>query len=257
MNIIAIANQKGGCAKTTTVVNLAHGFAELGIKTLVIDLDPQANATQWLGVSSENFGSFEMLVDGGNIDEVILPSRVNEISLIAASKKLTQVEKALVGQIAIESILKRRIEKSALLKTWDVVLLDTPPTLGLLTLNALVAANELLVPVTAHVMSLMGVTQLINTLNDVRDLLNPELKILGYLASRVDLRTKHSKDVMQLLKEKFGDKVFKTFIRENISLAEAPSFSLGIMEYRSSSAASEDYRALAKEVSNLLKLKAK
>ena len=111
MNIIAIANQKGGCAKTTTVVNLAHGFAELGIKTLVIDLDPQANATQWLGVSSENFGSFEMLVDGGNIDEVILPSRVNEISLIAASKKLTQVEKALVGQIAIESILKRRIEK--------------------------------------------------------------------------------------------------------------------------------------------------
>lgn len=256
MTVIAVANQKGGCAKTTTVVNLACGLAERGFKTLVLDLDPQANATQWIGIKAAAKGIFEFLVDDEPFDVVISSSHITGIQVIAGSKKLSQIEKSLSGQLAVESLLKRRLSKVDL-SSWDIVLIDTPPTLGLLTLNALAAADELLVPVTTHVMSLIGVSQLVNTLNEVRDVLNTSINILGYLPSRVDLRTRHAKDVIELLKQSFGDKVLSSIIRENVSLAEAPSFNQGIMAYKPSSSAAEDYRALTNELINKLKLDSK
>ncbi|WP_162785882.1 ParA family protein [Polynucleobacter necessarius] len=256
MTVIAVANQKGGCAKTTTVVNLACALAEHGLRTLVLDLDPQANATQWVGIKADAKGTFEFLVDDEPFESLICTTRMPGVDVMAGSKRLSQIEKSLSGQIAVESLLKRRLSKVDL-GGWDIILIDTPPTLGLLTLNALAAADELLVPVTTHVMSLIGVSQLVNTLNEVREVLNTSIDILGYLPSRVDLRTRHAKDVIELLKQSFGDKVLSSIVRENVSLAEAPSFNQGIMTYKPSSSAAEDYRALTIELLKKLKLDSK
>ena len=247
MRIIAVANQKGGCAKTTTVVNLAAALAETGLRVLLIDLDPQANASQWLNAKEPSDGTFRLLTTSEAIGNLVSESATPNIGVIAASQELANVEKALVGKLAIDSILKRRLSKldTAL---WDYVLIDTPPTLGVVTLNALVAAKELLIPVTTHVMTLSGVAQLMSVVEEVQEVLNPDLHILSFLASRVDARTRHSKDVLELLVEKFGPQVFDTLIRENVRLAEAPSYSLPIVAYDSGCVASADYRALAKEV---------
>jgi chromosome partitioning protein len=247
MRIIAVANQKGGCAKTTTVVNLAACLAELDKKVLVIDLDPQANASQWLGAKGPQDGAILIFKSTESLEGVIGSSNVLGVDVIAASQDLAQIEKVLSGELAVETILKRRINKMPV-DTYDYVLIDTPPTLGLLTLNALAVAKELLVPVTTHVMTLSGVTQLINTIQEVQEILNPELVILGFVASRFDSRTRHSHEVMENLVEQFGDQVFKTKIRENIRLAEAPSFSESIIEYDKNSYAADDYRAFAKEI---------
>jgi chromosome partitioning protein len=251
MRIIAVANQKGGCAKTTTVVNLAACLAELDKKVLVIDLDPQANASQWLGAKGPQDGAISIFKSTESLDGVIGSSNVLGVDVIAASQDLAQIEKVLSGELAVETILKRRINKMPV-NTYDYVLIDTPPTLGLLTLNALAVAKELLVPVTTHVMTLSGVTQLINTIQEVQEILNPELVILGFVASRFDSRTRHSHEVMENLIEQFGDQVFKTKIRENVRLAEAPSFSESIIEYDKNSSDAEDYRAFAKEITIII-----
>ena len=247
MRIIAVANQKGGCAKTTTVVNLAAALAEMNHRVLVIDLDPQGNASQWLNAPNSTGGSFALLTETTPIESLISASGVSNLSVIAASQELANVEKALAGKLAIDAILKRRLAKIDTTK-WDYVLIDTPPTLGIVTLNALVAAKELLIPVTTHVLTLSGVAQLMTLVSEIQDVLNPELEILGFLASRVDARTKHSKEVLELLTERFGAQVLATVIRENIRLAEAPSYAMPIIEYDSNCVASTDYRSLAKEV---------
>ncbi len=252
MKIIAVANQKGGCAKTTTVVNLAACLAEFGKKILVIDLDPQANATTWLGADSGGGDAFKLLTTKAPLEQLIAPTSLEGVYIIGASRELANFEKAVAGEIAVETRLKRRL--SALKpEHWDFVLIDTPPTLGLITLNALSTAQELLVPVTTHVLSLSGVAQLVETLEEVKDVLNPSLNILGFVACRVDSRTRHSKEILELLINQFGDKVLKSTIRESIRLAEAPSFQLSINQYGSKSTAADDYRALAAEVLSLAK----
>ena len=250
MKTIAVANQKGGCAKTTTVVNLAACLAELGRKVLVIDLDSQANATHWLGVDSDSNGAMKLLTTKEPLDRLISPTNLDGVHLIAASREIAHFEKAVAGEIAVESRLKRRLAGLDA-KKWDFVLIDTPPTLGLITLNALSAAQELIVPVTTHVLSLSGVAQLVATLDEVKEVLNPSLNILGFVACRVDSRTRHSKEILELLTNQFGDKVLKSMIRESIRLAEAPSFQLSINQYGSKSSAADDYRALAAEVLSL------
>jgi chromosome partitioning protein len=246
MRIIAVTNQKGGCAKTTTVVNLAASLAELGYKILVIDLDPQANSSQWLDASILGAGSFRLLTEDENILKFISPSSISGVDLIPASKELLIIEKVLAGELAVEGRLKRKIQTLA--NEYDFLLIDTPPMLGLLTMNACIAANELLVPVTTHVMTLSGVSQLIAKFNEITEIINPHLKVLGFLPSRVDMRTRHSRDVLQSLKDRFGEKVFRTNIRECIFLAEAPSFKESILSYKSKSSAAADFRELAKEV---------
>jgi chromosome partitioning protein len=250
MKIIALANQKGGCAKTTTVVNLAACLAERNKKVLVIDLDSQANATKWLDADSDSDGAIRLLTTKDPVDSLCVKSSIDRVYVIAASRALANFEKMTAGEISVETRLKRRLAQLDSGK-WDYVLIDTPPTLGLMTLNALSAAQDLLVPVTTHVLSLSGVAQLIETFEEVKEVLNPSLNILGFLACRVDSRTRHSKEVVELLTNQFGDKVLKSMIRESIRLAEAPSFQLSISQYQTKSAAADDYRALAKEVISL------
>jgi len=250
MRVICIANQKGGCAKTTTVVNLAAALAEANKKILVIDLDPQANATQWLSEVSSDKNAFHIFSSKLPIDELIHTTRVPNIDIIPAHQDLASIEKVVANELGVDFLLKRRL-LSTNLRRWDFVLIDTPPTLGLITVNALTTSHELLIPVTTHIMTLSGVAQLLTKFDEIKELLNPDLTILGFLPSRVDLRTKHAKEILQSLEEQFGDKVLKSMIRENVRLAEAPSFGESILLYDDHSGAANDYRLLAQEIIKL------
>lgn len=244
---IAVANQKGGCAKTTTTVNLAAALAELKQKVLLIDLDPQANASQWLGAATDEAGVFELFTTKVTAASLLVDTNTEGLSLLAGSRSLATIEKSLAGELAVETRLKRRLASLESL-AFDYVLIDTPPTLGLMTLNALSAAQQVLIPVTTHVMTLSGVAQLMQTFDDVKDVLNPQLSLLGLLPCRVDQRTRHSKDIIDALIERFGQQVLVARIRENIRLAEAPSFRKSILQYQPNSSVAEDFRALAREV---------
>lgn len=248
MKTIAITNLKGGCAKTTTTVNLAACLAELNKRILIIDLDPQGNASQWIGQANHSpINSMGLLTSKETITDFIQPTVVGNVDLIYASPELSNLEKALSGEFATEMTLKRRLEKADL-RSWDYVLLDTPPTLGLVTVNALTAADQLIVPVSTHVLSLAGVAKLMAVVEKIKEAFNPTLSILGILASRVDLRTRHSGEVLESLREHFGGQVFGSFIRENVKLAEAPSYKKPITTYDNSGGAAQDFRAFTQEL---------
>jgi chromosome partitioning protein len=247
MRVLAIANQKGGAAKTTTTVNLAAALAEAGRRVLVIDLDPQGNATDWLGAGGAARGAFDLLADPLELGELVTPSTTVGVDVLPATRSLQGAERALAREVGAELTLQRKLDTAAV-AGWDYVVIDTPPTLGLLTLNALTAAHELVVPVEAHVMALVGVVQLMETMKTVRERLNPALALAGIVACRVDGRTRHSLEVVERLRETFGASVYRTEIRENIRLAEAPSFRQSILTYDTRSAGAADYRALAAEV---------
>jgi chromosome partitioning protein len=247
MRCVAIANQKGGAAKTTTTVNLAAALGALGRKVLVIDLDPQGNSTDWLDASGAERGVFEFLANGLALGDVTRVSSVGGVSVIAATRALQGAERALAREVGAEMVLQRKLRAPAA-ASWDYVLIDTPPTLGILTLNALTAASELIVPVEAHVLALAGVAQLMETVETVRERLNPALALAGLVACRVDSRTRHSGEVVDSLRRTFSGLVYASEIRENIRLAEAPSFRQSILDYDTRSSGAADYRALAAEV---------
>ena len=245
MKTFAILNQKGGSGKTTTSVNLAAALGEKKQRILVIDLDAQASASLWFGVKNAGKGLLEVFSGNGNLIDNVHQTDFPGVSIVPASSWLIGIEKALAGEVGVETILKQKIE--ALEHNWDYILLDCPPTIGVLTINALVAAHEILIPVEAHFMALSGLAQLMKTFDMVKNRLNGNLTIKGILPCRVDARTRHSKDVIEELRKHFGEKVLNTVIRENISLAEAPSFNQPITSYASKSAGAKDYRALAGE----------
>ena len=247
MRTIAVVNQKGGSGKTTTAVNLAASLGEKGRRVLVLDLDPQHSATDWLGVHNGYKGVFSVFAENGNLLDVVSNSKVTGVEVVPASSWLVGVEKILAGEVGAETILRRNLEAVAE-ERWDYALVDCPPTLGVLTVNALVAAKEVLVPVEAHVMALSGLAQLIETVELVQERLNPELRITGILACRVDARTRHAQEVVEQLRERFGKLVYRSVIRENVRVAEAPSFSTPITLYDGRSYGAADYRALAEEV---------
>jgi chromosome partitioning protein len=247
MRTLAIANQKGGSGKTTTSVNLAAALGEKGRRVLVIDLDPQHSTTAWFGIKNTGKEVLGIFADNGNMLELVQAAGVPGVDLVPSSSWLVSAEKILAGEVGAETILRRNLDRLPP-GQWDYVLIDCPPTLGVLTVNALVAARELLVPVEAHVMALSGLAQLLHTVEVVRDRLNPQLKVSGILACRVDSRTRHAREVVEQLRQRSGSLVYRTVIRENIRLAECPSFGQAIIQYDAKSAGAADYRALAEEI---------
>jgi len=246
MRTIAIVNQKGGSGKTTTAVNLAATLAEANKKVLLIDLDPQGSASLWYGFK-DGQGLFDVLTEDAKMETAIEKTDVAGLHIIPSSPLLSGVEKALANEMASESILKNKLLNLPS-QPWDYLLIDCPPTLGILSLNALTLANEVLVPVEAHVMALHGLVQLLKTINLVKQRLNPALEITGILPCRVDYRTKHSQEVLDQLRTRFEGKVCSSVIRENIRLAEAPLHLKPITTYDPSCNGSADYRNLAQEI---------
>jgi chromosome partitioning protein len=247
MRALAIINQKGGSGKTTTTVNLAATIGEKGRRVLVIDLDPQASTSSWFGITDGGKALLDVFSDHAELADQVQVSSALGVDVVPCSTWLAGAEKALSGEVGAETILARKLRKLPKGR-WDYLLMDCPPTLGILSINALAAAHELLIPVEAHVMALAGVAQIIKTAEVVKERLNPELELTGIVACRVDGRTRHSLEVVEQLRQRFGKLVYKTVIRENIRLAEAPSYAQPITIYDAKSYGAEDYRDLAAEV---------
>lgn len=247
MRKIAILNQKGGSGKTTTAVNLSAALVERGRKVLLIDLDPQASTSAWYGHTEQSKALLNVFTQDLSINSAMVKTEIESLKLIPASTWLIGLEKALAHEVGSELILKRKLLELDQ-NEYDYVLIDCPPTLGILAINALCAVDELLIPVESRIMALSGLVQLLQTVDVIKDRLNSALKITGIVACRVDSRTKHSKEIVDELRNKFKDLVFDTIIRENVKLSEAPSFAQPIMQYDTESRGALDYRLLAQEV---------
>ena len=245
--VIAFANQKGGVAKTTTALNLGVAFAEQGMNVLLVDLDPQGNLTMSQGMNPDEIerSMFDVLVHRLPIAEVI---RQAEVGIAVSSIDLAGAELALSSMIGRERALEKAL--APVKDNYNYVLIDTPPSLGLLTINALVASNGVIVPVQCEYLSLRGLVQLENTLSMIRENLNPEVGIEGILPTMYDKRTLHSREAVEILEENFGDLVFGTKIRKTIRYAEAPVKGSSVLKYDPTGSAAEAYRKLAKEVLN-------
>ena len=243
--VIALANQKGGVAKTTTTLNLGVAFKERGLRVLVVDLDPQGNLTMSQGLNPDSIerSMFDVLVHRLPIQEVIQHA---EVDLAVSSIDLAGAELALASMIGRERALEKAL--ADVKGGYDYVLIDTPPSLGLLTINALVASNGVIVPVQCEYLSLRGLVQLENTLSMIRENLNPHVEIEGILPTMYDKRTLHSREAVEILEENFGDLVFDTKIRKTVRYAEAPVKGTSVLKYDPSGKAAEAYRQLAKEV---------
>src|SRR4029453_5011921 len=243
--VIAFANQKGGGAKTTTTLNLAVAFVEKGFRVLCVDMDPQGNLTMSQGIDPDSLemSMYDVLVHHTSIREVI---RRREVDVACASIDLAGAEIAMSTQIGRERSLEKALRP--VMEDYDFVCIDTPPSLGLLTINALTAADKVIVPVQCEYLSMRGLVQLQNTLAMIREELNPDVEIEGILPTLVDSRTVHAKEAIEILEENFGDRVFATRIRKTIRFAEAPVKGTSVLKYDPEGVAAESYRELAKEV---------
>ena len=243
--VIALANQKGGVAKTTTTLNLGVAFAEQGYKVLLIDLDPQGNLTMSQGLNPDTIETsmFDVLVHRLPITEVI---QTVEVDIAVSSIDLAGADMALSSQIGRERALEKAL--APIRDDYDFIMIDTPPSLGLLTINALTAADKVIVPVQCEYLSMRGLIQLQNTLHMIRENLNPDVEIEGILPTLMDSRTVHAKEAIEILEENFGDQVFASRIRKTIRFAEAPVKGMSVLKYDPDSLAAQSYRDLAKEV---------
>lgn len=255
--VIALVNQKGGCAKTTTAVNLAACLAVSGRKILLIDLDPQANATVSLGVDPGGLTRtvYHLLVSEDQDDasvslpQIIVPTTVSNLFLAPSSIDLAAAELELAARIGRENSLRKRM--GPVLSEYAYIFIDTPPSLGLLTLNALVASDDVIIPIQTHYYALLGMRQLLRTLKMVREEVGHQVEILGVLPTMYDSRTNISKEIVQGIKDFFGDKVFSTSIHFNIKLVESSMVGVPLLVHDSSSRGAQEYMELAKEVMKL------
>lgn len=245
--VIALANQKGGVAKTTTTLNLAVAFTEQGFRVLAVDLDPQGNLTMSQGMDPDSLerSMFDVLVRAVPINDVI---RHVEVDVAVSSIDLAGAELALSSMIGRERALQKAL--LPVRQRYDYILIDTPPSLGLLTINALTASDSVIVPVQCEYLSLRGLVQLENTLSMIRENLNPVVEIRGILPTMYDGRTLHSREAIEMLKENFGELVFETRIKKTVRYAEAPVQGSSVLKYDPGGPAAEAYRELAKEVLN-------
>lgn len=247
--VIAVANQKGGVGKTTTAVNLASALASTGHACLLIDLDPQANATSGLGLESPEQGSiYDVLSEPRPLADVVLHTAVAGLDLVPSSIDLTGAELELAEMAGREFVLKRAVTMAAL--PHEFVFLDCPPSLGLLTVNALAAADELLVPVQCEFYALAGLAKLLETVKRVQASLNPGLKLCGAVLTMYDIRTNLSRDVVSEVRANFPGRVFDTVVPRSVRLAEAPSYGVPGVEYDAGGGGALSYVALAGEVLN-------
>jgi chromosome partitioning protein len=246
--IIAFCNQKGGTGKTTSAINVAAYLALAQKKVLLIDLDPQANATSGLGINKHNIqkSTYHVLLEELEIKETFQPTAITNLLLSPSNLDLTGAEVELVGVLGREYRLKKALEKEK--GNFDFMLIDSPPSLGLLTINALCAADSLLIPVQCEYYALEGLTQLVNTINLVKNNLNPNLAIEGVLLTMADFRTNLTKEVIQETREYFKEKVYHTVIPRNIRLTEAPSFGKPVVLYDKESLGAQKYEELSKEI---------
>lgn len=248
--IIAIANQKGGVGKTTTSINLAASLAEKGKKVLVIDMDPQGNTTSGFGVDKNNLDNtiYELILGECSVHESIIKNVIDNVSVIPSNVNLAAAEIELIGVDKKEYILKKEIDWVK--DSYDYIMIDCPPSLSMLTVNAMTTANSVLVPIQCEYYALEGLSQLIHTVNLVKERLNPSLAMEGVVFTMYDSRTNLSAQVVENVKEHFHQKVFNTLIPRNIRLAEAPSYGMPICMYDPKSSGAESYRNLAEEVIN-------
>ena len=244
--IISLANQKGGVGKTTTTVNLGTILAKKGKKVLLIDADPQGNATSGLGVEKEvEYSTYDILVNDAKIQDAIQDTIIKNLKVCPANMSLAGAEVELVSMMSREQRLKEKLDEVK--DYFDYILIDCPPSLGLITLNAFTASNSVLIPVQCEYFALEGLGQLINTINLVKKHLNKEIKIEGALLTMYDIRTNLSNQVVKEVKKYFENKVYKTVIPRNVRLSEAPSYGMPITEYDPRSKGAKSYTKFAKE----------
>ncbi len=244
--IISVANQKGGVGKTTTSVNLSTILAKKGRKVLLIDADPQGNATSGLGLEKENeFSTYDILVNDTTMRETIKSTRIKNLKICPSNINLAGAEVELVSMMSREQRLKEKLE--GIVDEFDYILIDCPPSLGLITLNAFTASNSVLIPVQCEYFALEGLGQLLNTINLVKKHLNKDIQIEGALLTMYDIRTNLSNQVVKEVKKYFNNKVYKTVIPRNVRLSEAPSYGMPITEYDIKSKGAKSYIKFAKE----------
>lgn len=249
--ILAIANQKGGVGKTTTAINLAAGLAELGAKILLIDLDPQGNASTGLGVEAQDRGktTYDLLLDDAPLSEVIKSTQVPTLFICPANADLSSADMELVANEKRTFLLHDALRQPAMEGFgFDYILIDCPPSLSLLTLNAMVACHSVLVPLQSEFFALEGLSQLMLTIREVRQSANPGLRIEGVLLTMYDKRNNLSQLVETDARQNLGELVFQTLIPRNVRVSEAPSYAMPVLAYDTTSKGSEAYRALAREI---------